>query len=63
MGIAVALLGRLHAAGIVLAALVMGFLAQGALAAGALVPKEIVDVLQAVIILAVAAATAREARR
>jgi simple sugar transport system permease protein len=62
MGIAVALLGRGHAAGVVAAALVLGFLAQGALAASALVPKEIVDVLQAVIILSVAAASARRLR-
>ena len=62
MGIAVALLGRGHAAGVVAASLVLGFLAQGALAASALVPKEIVDVLQAVIILSVAAASASRAR-
>jgi simple sugar transport system permease protein len=58
MGIAVALLARAHPLGVVGAALCLGFLAQGALAAGALVPKEIVDVLQAVIVLSVAAATA-----
>jgi simple sugar transport system permease protein len=62
MGIAVALLGRGHAGGVVAAALVLGFLAQGALAASALVPKEIVDVLQAVIILSVAAAAALRTR-
>jgi simple sugar transport system permease protein len=62
MGIAVALLGRGHAGGVIAASLVLGFLAQGALAASALVPKEIVDVLQAVIILSVAAASASRAR-
>jgi simple sugar transport system permease protein len=58
MGIAVALLARAHPLGVVSAALAMGFLAQGALAASALVPKEILDVLQAVIVLAVAATSA-----
>jgi simple sugar transport system permease protein len=56
MGIAVAVLGRSHPLGVVLAALVFGTLSQGALAVNAVVPKEIVDVLVAVIILAVAAA-------
>jgi ABC-type uncharacterized transport system permease subunit len=56
LGLAVALLGRGSAAGIVVAALLFGFLAQGGLAVAGIVPKEIVDVLQAVIILAVAAA-------
>lgn len=54
MGIAVALLGRNHPLGIVLAALLLGTLAQGGLAANALVPKELVEVLQAVLILTVA---------
>ncbi len=62
MGIAVALLGRNHPVGIVAAALLMGTLSQGGLAVNALVPKELVDVLQAVIILAVAA-TSSEVRR
>jgi simple sugar transport system permease protein len=58
VGIAVALLGQSHPAGIVLAALLFGALSQGGLAINAVVPKELVDVLQAVIILAVAAASA-----
>jgi general nucleoside transport system permease protein len=62
MGIAVALLGRNHPAGVVLAALLFGFLSQGALAINALVPKELIEVLQAVIILALAAASG-EVRR
>ena len=62
MGIAVALLARSHPLAIVAAALLFGTLAQGGLAANALVPKEIIDVLQAVIILAVAA-TSAEVRR
>jgi simple sugar transport system permease protein len=62
MGIAVAVLGRSHPLGVVAASLVFGTLSQGALAINALVPKEIVDVLVAVIIFAVAAA-APEVRR
>jgi simple sugar transport system permease protein len=62
MGIAVALLGRNHPAGVVVAALLFGMLSQGALAINALVPKELVEVLQAVIILALASASA-EVRR
>ncbi|MBI4704968.1 MAG: ABC transporter permease [Deltaproteobacteria bacterium] len=61
MGIAVALLGRSHPAGVVAAALLFGTLSQGGLAINALVPKEIVEILQAVIILAVVAAS-REVR-
>lgn len=55
LGIAVALVGRNHPAGILLAALLFASLSQGGLAVNALVPKEIVDVLQAVVILAIAA--------
>jgi simple sugar transport system permease protein len=62
MGIAVALLARNHPLGTIGAALLFGTLAQGGLAANALVPKEIVEVLQALIILAVAA-TSSELRR
>ncbi len=62
MGIAVALLGRNHPLGVVLAALLFGTLAHGGLAVAALVPKEIVDILEGVIILAVVA-TAAQVRR
>ena len=55
LGIAVALVGRNHPVGVVLAALLFATLSQGGLAINALVPKQIVDVLQAVVILAVAA--------
>ncbi len=54
LGIAVALVGRSHPTGIVLAALLFATLSQGGLAVNALVPKQMVDVLQAVVILAVA---------
>ncbi len=56
MGIAVAVLGRARPLGVVAAALVFGTLSQGALAVNAIVPKELVDVLTAVIIFTVAAA-------
>ena len=51
LGIAVALLGRNHPAGVVLAALFFGALSHGGLAINQRVPKELVDVLQAIVIL------------
>jgi simple sugar transport system permease protein len=63
MGIAVALLGRNHPAGIIAAALLLGTLAHGGLAVAELVPKEIFYILQAVIILAVACASVYLGRR
>lgn len=56
LGIAVALVGRNHPLGILLAALLFATLSQGGLAVNALVPKQLVDILQAVVILAVATA-------
>ena len=53
LGIAVALVGRNHPVGVLLAALLFATLSQGGLAVNALVPKQMVDVLQAVVILAV----------
>jgi simple sugar transport system permease protein len=58
LGIAVALLGRNHPAGIVVAALLLGTLSHGGLAVSEQVPKELVGVLQAIIILAVAGVSA-----
>jgi simple sugar transport system permease protein len=58
LGIAVALLGRSHPLGVVVAALFVGTLAQGGVAVADLVPKELVDVLQAMLILSVASVTA-----
>jgi simple sugar transport system permease protein len=55
LGIAVAIVGRNHPVGIVLAALLFATISQGGLAVNAIVPKEFVDVLQAVVIIAVAA--------
>jgi simple sugar transport system permease protein len=54
LGIAVALVGRNHPLGILIAALLFATLSQGGLAVNALVPKQLVDILQAVVILAVA---------
>ncbi len=56
LGIAVALVGRNHPIGIIFAALLFATLSQGGLAVNALVPKQLVDILQAVVILAVATA-------
>jgi len=55
MGIAVAIVGRSHPIGVLLAALLFATISQGGLAVNALVPQQIVDVLQAVVIIAVAA--------
>jgi len=63
IGIAVAVLGGARPLGVVLAALLFGTLSQGALAVNAVVPKEIVDVLTAVIIFSVAAAAPAVRRR
>jgi simple sugar transport system permease protein len=54
LGIAVALVGRNHPIGVALAALLFATLSQGGLAIHALVPKQMVEVLQGVVILAVA---------
>jgi simple sugar transport system permease protein len=56
LGIAVALVGRNHPAGVLLASLLFATLSQGGLAVNALVPKQMVEVLQAVVILAMATA-------
>ena len=58
-GIAVALLGRGNAWGLVLAALLFGTLAQGGLALNAHVPREMMDVIEGVVIVTVALADAR----
>lgn len=58
-GVAVALLGRGSIPGIILAALLFGTLSQGGLALNAHVPKELMDVLQGIVIVAVALSDAR----
>jgi len=57
MGIAVALLGRNHPLGVVLAALLFGALSYGGLVINSVVPKELVDILQAIVIVAVIVGT------
>ncbi len=56
LGIAVAMVGRLHPIGIVIAALALSILSVGGLAVADMVPKELTEMLQAVVILAVAVA-------
>ena len=51
LGIAVALLGRNHPAGVVIAALFFGALSYGGLVINQRVPKELVEMLQALVIL------------
>ncbi len=58
VGIAVAVLGGAGPLSLVAAALLFGTLAQGALAVNAVCPKEIIDVLQTIVVIAVAAAVA-----
>jgi len=57
-GIAVALLGRSSAVGLVLAALFFGTLQQGGLAINAHVPRELMDVLEGVVIVAISVSDA-----
>ncbi|OQA92065.1 MAG: L-arabinose transporter permease protein [Elusimicrobia bacterium ADurb.Bin231] len=62
MGIAVALLGRNHPFGVILAAILFGILSQGGLVINAVVPKELVDILQAIVIICVVSSNS-EVRR
>jgi simple sugar transport system permease protein len=55
LGIAVALVGRNHPLGVLFAAMLFATLSQGGLAVNAVVPKQMVEVLTAVVIIAVAA--------
>jgi simple sugar transport system permease protein len=54
VGIAVALVGRNHPSGVPFAALLFATISQGGLAVNAVVPKQLVEVLTAVVIIAVA---------
>ncbi|HAH31420.1 MAG TPA: ABC transporter permease [Elusimicrobia bacterium] len=51
MGIAVALVGQNHPIGIILAAFLFGALSHGTLVINALVPKDIIQILQALVII------------
>jgi len=55
LGISAAMLGRSHPVGVVVAAVFLAFLSIGGLAVGELVPKELTEMLQGVVVLAVAA--------
>jgi simple sugar transport system permease protein len=55
-GLAVAILGRGSAMGLIFAALLFGTLQQGGLAVNAFVPKELMDVLSGIVVCAVALA-------
>lgn len=57
MGIAVALLGRNNPIGVILAALLFGLLSFGGLVINAYVPKELVEILQAIVIIFVIASS------
>jgi simple sugar transport system permease protein len=63
LGISAALLGRLHPLGVAGASLLLGFLSVGGLAIGTEVPKELTELLQGVVLLAVAIAAAWERRQ
>jgi len=56
LGISAALLGRSHPIGVGVAALALGFLSTGGLAVADIVPKELTEMLQGVVVLAVACA-------
>ena len=57
LAIAAALLGRMHPAGVFAASLLLGLLSEGGLVVAELVPKEVTEVLQGVVVLAVAASS------
>jgi simple sugar transport system permease protein len=63
LGICAALLGRLHPLGVAGASLLLGFLSVGGLAVGDSVPKELMEMLQGVVLLAIAIAAAWERRQ
>ena len=56
LAISAALLGRMHPAGVVAASVLLGFLSEGGLVVADTVPKEVTEVLQGVVVLAIAAA-------
>ena len=63
LGISVALLGRSRPIGVAIAAVLLGFLSEGGLVVGDIVPKELTEMLQGVVVLAVATAGSWVARR
>jgi simple sugar transport system permease protein len=63
IGISVALLGRANPIGVAFAAIALGFLSAGGLTVGHIVPKELTEMLQGVVVLAIAASTVWVHRR
>jgi len=63
LGIAVGLLGRQHPIGVGVAALALGFLSSGGLAVSDRVPKELIEMLLGIVVLAVACSAAWVRRR
>jgi simple sugar transport system permease protein len=63
LAISVALLGRSHPVGVMFAAIAIGILSAGGLAVGHMVPKELTEMLQGVVVLAVAASSVYVQRR
>ncbi len=63
LGISAALLGRVHPAGVLIASLLLALLAEGGVAVGRDIPKELTEMLQGVVVLAVAGASAWVRRR
>ena len=57
IAIAVALLGRASPIGVAFAAVALGFLSAGGLAVGHIIPKELTEMLQGVVVLAIAASS------
>lgn len=62
-GLSAALLGRSSPLGIALASLFLGFLSTGGLAVEDLIPKELPELLEGVVVIAIAVASARQRRR
>ena len=63
VAISVALLGRAHPVGVAFAALAIAFLSAGGLAVNHLVPKELTEMLQGVVVLAIAISSVWVRRR
>ncbi len=63
LAIAVALLGRMHPIGVAFAAIALGTLSAGGLVVGDRVPKELFEILQGVVVLAVALSSVWVRRR
>jgi simple sugar transport system permease protein len=63
LAISAALLGRMHPVGVVAASVLLGFLSEGGLVVADIVPKEVTEVLQGVVVLAIAAAVPWVRRR